>query len=260
VEKDLANQAKIFGETEDRAAKQVVEIFSDLHNDVDSRLKELFIALETRATYFAKDNYRRNSSDIKRRWNQELDDFDLSGQINELASSLKDELNAQLEELQSSILEQLQFQVGIGDPQTPGDFQFDIDFEEFMRKNVKRGFKVLSGIFAVLFVVPNPIQPFALAGAMLAGFVPQVIDWLLPGAEKRRREAQTALRTQLIKYLKAPRAQVRQQFDVALKQQQSAVAAAISQGHNGNRLVLLSFRDQLDAAVDSLQTHVDALS
>jgi hypothetical protein len=53
---------------------------------------------------------------------------------------------------------------------------------------------------------------------------------------------------------------VAQQFDDALKQQQEAVAQAISQGINSNRLVLLAFRDQLLAAQGTLRSHAKALT
>jgi hypothetical protein len=220
----------------------------------------MFSALDTRATSFANDNYRRNGSDIKWRWKKELESFNLSGQIDGLASWLRAELTAGLDELQSSILEQLQFQSGTVSLRSHLDFQFNIGFEEFMRQNVKLGFKALAGVFAVLLLFPNPIQPFAWAGALLAGFAPQLIDWLVPGAENRRREAQAALKTQLLESLEEPRAQAVQQFDNALMRQQDAVAQVVSQGLNGNRQVLLGFCDQVLKAKYALDNHASALS
>lgn len=260
LEADLGTQARIFGETEESATQQVQELFADLRTEVRNRLQELFSSLETCATIFANDMYRRSGPEIERRWKEELERFDLTGQIKELASWLKAELTAKLEELQNTILEQLQFQVGTVGMRSRFDFQFDIGFEESMRQNVKLGFKVLAGIFGLLMVIPNPIQPFAWAGALLAGFAPQLVDWLVPGADKRRREAQSALRSQLLASLVEPRAQVAQQFDDALKQQQEAVAQAISQGLNSNRLVLLAFRDQLLAAQGTLRSQANALA
>jgi GTP-binding protein EngB required for normal cell division len=260
LEADLGTQARIFGETEERATQQVQEIFAGLRSEVRNRLQELFGSLETCATIFANDTYRRSGPEIERRWKEELERFDLTGQINELATWLKAELTAKLEALQSTILEQLQFQVGTVGMQSRFDFQFDIGFEEFMRQNVNIGSKVIAVIFTVLMTFPNPIQPFAWAGALLSGFAPQLVDWLVPGADKRRREAQNALKSQLLDSLVEPRAQVAQQFDDALKQQQEAVAQAISQGLNSNRLVLLAFREQLLAAQGTLRSHANALA
>jgi hypothetical protein len=138
-----------------------------------------------------------------------------------------------------------QFQVGAATLHSRVEFDLDIGFEEALRSNVKLGFKILTGIFAVFMFVPSPIQPFAWLGSLLAGFAPMLIDWLIPGGDQRRREAQKALKEKLLESLQNTRLNVAQQFDEAIRSQRDQVAAAIAQGLGGSRTALLAFRDQL---------------
>ena len=72
-----------------------------------------------------------------------------------------------------------------------------------------------------------------------------LIDWLIPGGDQRRREAQKALKEKLLESLQNTRLNVAQQFDEAIRSQRDQVAAAIAQGLGGSRTALLAFRDQL---------------
>ena len=245
LEASLANQARVFQETQDSTAKQVQEIFADLQREVRNRIEAIFQALDVCATSFSADNYRRNGKEIERLWKAELEHFGLASQVDDLAAWLKEELAMRLDALQDDIRDRLQFQVGAATLHSRVEFDLDIGFEEALRSNVKLGFKILTGIFAVFMFVPSPIQPFAWLGSLLAGFAPMLIDWLIPGGDQRRREAQKALKEKLLESLQNTRLNVAQQFVEAIRSQRDQVAAAIAQGLGGSRTALLAFRDQL---------------
>ena len=245
LETSLANQARVFQETQNSSVKQVQEIFADLQREVRNRIEAIFQALDVCATSFSVDNYRSNGKEIERRWKAELERFGLASQVDDLAAWLKEELAMRLDALQEDIRERLLFQVGAASLRCRLEFELDIGFEEAMRSNVKLGFKILTGIFAVFMIVPSPIQPFAWLGSLLAGFAPMLMDWLIPGGDQRRREAQIALKEKLLESLQNPRVNLAQQFDEALRSQRDQVAEAIAQGLGGSRTALLTFRDQL---------------
>jgi GTP-binding protein EngB required for normal cell division len=245
LEASLANQARVFQETQDSTAKQVQEIFADLKREVRNRIQAIFQALDVRATSFSADNYRRNGKEIERRWKAELERFGLTSQVDDLTAWLKEELAMRLDALQNDIRDRLQFQVGAATLHSRLEFDLDIGFEEALRSNVKLGFKILSGVFAVFMFVPSPIQPFAWLGSLLAGFAPMLMDWLIPGGDQRRREAQRALKDKLLESLQNPRANMAQQFDEAISNQRDQVAAAIAQALGGSSAALLAFREQL---------------
>lgn len=245
LEASLANQARVFQETQDSTAKQVQEIFADLKREVRNRIQAIFQALDVRATSFSADNYRRNGKEIERRWKAELERFGLTSQVDDLTAWLKEELAMRLDALQNDIRDRLQFQVGAATLHSRLEFDLDIGFEEALRSNVKLGFKILSGVFAVFMFVPSPIQPFAWLGSLLAGFAPMLMDWLIPGGDQRRREAQRALKEKLLESLQNPRANMAQQFDEAISNQRDQVAAAIAQALGGSSAALLAFREQL---------------
>ncbi len=245
LETSLANQARVFLETQNSTAKQVQEIFADLQREVRNRIEAIFQALDVCATSFSADNYRRNGKEIERRWKAELDRFGLACRVDDLAAWLKEELAMRLDALQDDIRDRLQFQVGAATLHSRLEFDLDIGFEEALRSNVKLGFKILTGIFAIFMFVPSPIQPFAWLGSLLAGFAPMLMDWLIPGGDQRRREAQRALKEKLLESLQNPRANLAQQFDEAIRSQRDQVAAAIAQGLGGSRAALLAFREQL---------------
>lgn len=245
LETSLANQARVFLETQNSTAKQVQEIFADLQREVRNRIEAIFQALDVCATSFSADNYRRNGKQIERLWRAELERFGLTSQVDDLAVWLKEELAMRLDALQNDIRDRLQFQVGAARLHSRLEFELDIGFEEALRSNVKLGFKILSGIFAALMFIPSPIQPFAWLGGLLAGFAPMLLDQLIPGGDQRRREAQRALRGKLLESLQTPRVQIAQQFDEAIRSQRDQVSEAIAQGLGGSRTALLAFREQL---------------
>jgi GTP-binding protein EngB required for normal cell division len=245
LEASLSNQARVFQEAQNSSAKQVLEIFADLQREVHNRIEAIFQALDVCVTSFSADNYRSNGKEVERRWKAELERFGLSSRVDDLAAWLKEELAIRLDALQNDIRDRLQFQVGAATLRSRLEFDLDIGFEEALRSNVKLGFKILSGFMAVLMFIPSPIQPFAWLGSLLAGFAPMLMDWFIPGADQRRREAQSALKNKLLESLRTPRAQISQQFDEALWSQRDQVAAAIAQGLGGSRTALLAFREQL---------------
>jgi hypothetical protein len=72
-----------------------------------------------------------------------------------------------------------------------------------------------------------------------------LMDWLIPGGDQRRREAQRALKDKLLESLQNPRANMAQQFDEAISNQRDQVAAAIAQALGGSSAALLAFRERL---------------
>jgi tRNA U34 5-carboxymethylaminomethyl modifying GTPase MnmE/TrmE len=256
----LQEQAKVFGNTEESALKQVAEIFSDLERSLMGRLDELFKKLEAEVTTFSNDNFRRNSSEIERRWRKALERFDLNKKLEDELTWLKTELASRLEELQADILARLQFQTGTVRFKHRVDFSFDLEFEEALRRNVNLGFKVLSGALAIAMVALGLVSwPVSLAVAIV-GFIPAILDWILPNAEARRQEAKNNLKTKLLETLEEPRAQITSQFQDILSQVRDQVSAALQQSLGGSRLALLAFHEQLQKTQTDLQQQAQRLS
>jgi len=256
----LQEQAKVFGVTEESALKQVVEIFVDLDRSLMGRLDDLFKKLEAEATTFSNDNYRKNGSEIERRWRQVLERFDLNKKLEDELTWLKTELASRLDELQADILARLQFQAGTVSFKHRVDFSFDIGFEEALRRNVTLGFKVLSGALAIAVVALGLVSwPVSLAVAIV-GFIPAIFDWILPNAEARRQEAKNNLKKKLLETLEEPRAQITSQFQDILSQVRDQVSAALQQSLGGSRLALLAFHDQLQKTQTELQQQAQRLS
>lgn len=256
----LQEQATVFGNTEESALKQVAEIFGDLERSLMGRLDELFKKLEAEATTFSNDNFRRNGSEIERRWRKALERFDLNKKLEDELTWLKTELACRLEELQADILARLQFQTGTVRFKHRVDFSFDLEFEEALRRNVNLGFKVLSGALAIAIVALGLVSwPFSLAVAII-GFIPAIFDWFLPNAEARRQEAKNNLKTKLLETLEEPRAQITSQFQDILSQVRDQVSAALQQSLGGSRLALLAFHEQLQKTQTDLQQQAQRLS
>lgn len=256
----LQDQAKVFGNTEESALKQVAEIFGDLDRSLMGRLDELFKKLEAEATTFSNDNFRRNGSEIERRWRKALERFALNKKLEDELMWLKTELASRLEELQADILARLQFQAGTVNLKHRVDFSFDIGSEESFRRNVNLGFTVLSGALAIAMVALGLVGwPASLAVAFV-GFIPSILDWFLPNAEARRQEAKNNLKIKLLETLEVPRAQITSQFQDILSQVRDQVSAALQQSLGGSRLALLAFHEQLQKTQNDLQQQAQRLS
>ncbi len=256
----LQDQAKTFGNTEESALKQVAEIFGDLDRSLMGRLDELFKKLEAEATTFSNDNFRRNGSEIERRWRKALERFDLNKKLEDELTWLKSEMAEKLNELQADILARLQFQAGAVNMRHRLEFGFDIEFEESLRSNLRLGFKVAGlAIGVVGFVLGIAAWPVGLlAGAI--GFLPAIIDHFSPNREDRRRKARNDLESKLLEMLKNPRSQVLDQFQDILSQARDQVSAALQQSLGGSRLALLAFHDQLQKTQTDLQQQAQRLS
>ena len=240
--------------------KQVAEIFDDLDRTLLGRLDDLFKKLESEATTFANDNFRRNGSEIERRWRKKLENFDLNAKLEDELTWLKAELASRLEELQADILARLQFQAGTVNLKHRMDFSFDIEFEEALRRNVTLGFKVLSGVMAIAMVALGLVSWPATLAVAVVGLFPTILDWILPNAEARRQEAKNNLKQKLLATLKEPREQITAQFADILKQVRDQVSAALHQSLGGSRLALEAFHDQLLKTQDDLQQQAQRLS
>lgn len=256
----LQDQAKVFGNTEESALKQVAEIFSDLDRSLMGRLDDLFKKLEAEATTFSNDNFRRNGSEIERRWRKALERFDLNKKLEDELTWLKTELASRLEELQADILARLQFQAGTVSFKHRVDFSFDIGFEEALRRNVNLGFKVLSGALAIAVVALGLVSWPASLAVAIVGFIPAILDWILPNAEARRQEAKNNLKKKLLQTLEEPRAQITSQFQDILSQVQDQVSTALQHSLGGSRLALLAFHDQLQKTQTDLQQQAQRLT
>ncbi|WP_411869217.1 GTPase [Vulcanococcus limneticus] len=241
----LQSQASVFAGTEESAMRQVADIFEDLSRTLLGRLDDLFKRLEAEATTFANDNFRRNGSEIERRWRKTLERFSLNDKLEDELTWLKSDLAARLEELQADILARLQFQAGTVNLKHRMDFSFDIGFEEALRRNVSLGFKVLSGAMAIAMVALGLVSWPATLALAVVGFIPAILDWILPNAEARRQEAKNSLKQKLLGTFKEPREQIRAQFVDILKQVRDQVSAALHQSLGGSRLAMEAFHDQL---------------
>jgi GTP-binding protein EngB required for normal cell division len=256
----LQDQAKVFGNTEESALKQVAEIFGDLDRSLIGRLDELFKKLEAEATTFSNDNFRRNGSEIERRWRRALERFDLNKKLEDELTWLKSEMAEKLNELQADILARLQFQAGAVNMRHRLEFGFDIEFEESLRSNLRLGFKVAGlAIGVVGFVLGIAAWPVGLL-AVAIGFVPAIIDHFSPNREDRRRKARNDLESKLLEMLKNPRSQVLDQFQDILSQARDQVSDALQQSLGGSRLALLAFHDQLQKTQTDLQQQAQRLS
>jgi tRNA U34 5-carboxymethylaminomethyl modifying GTPase MnmE/TrmE len=256
----LQEQAKVFGNTEESSLKQVDEIFVDLDRSLMGRIDELFRKLETEVTTFSNDNYRRNGSEIERRWRKQLESFDLNKKLEDELTWLKTELASRLDELQEDIFARLQFQAGTVSFKHRVEFRFDLEVEEALRRNVTLGFKVLSGALAIAVVALGLVSwPVSLAVAIV-GFIPAIFDWILPNAEARRQEAKNNLKKKLLETLEEPRAQIRSQFQDILFQIRDQVTTALQQSLGGSRHALLAFHDQLQTTQNHLQQQAQRLS
>ncbi len=256
----LQKQAKVFENTEESSLKQVDEIFVDLDRSLKGRIDELFRKLETEVTTFSNDNYRRNGSEIERRWRKQLESFDLNKKLEDELTWLKTELASRLDELQEDIFARLQFQAGIVSFKHRVEFHFDLEFEEALRRNVTLGFKVLGGALPIALVALGLVSwPVSLAVAIV-GFIPAIFDWILPNAEARRQEAKNNLKKKLLETLEEPRAQISGQFQNILFQIRDQVTTALQQSLGGSRLALLAFHDQLQTTQNDLQQQAQRLS
>lgn len=256
----LQDQAKAFGNTEESALKQVAEIFGDLDRSLMGRLDELFKKLEAEATTFSNDNFRRNGSEIERRWRKALERFDLNKKLEDELTWLKSELAEKLNELQADILARLQFQAGAVNMRHRLEFGFDIEFEESLRSNLRLGFKVAGlAIGVVGFVLGIAAWPVGLL-AVAIGFVPAIIDHFSPNREDRRRKARNDLESKLLEMLKSPRSQALGQFQDILSQARDQVSDALQQSLGGSRLALLAFHEQLQKTQNDLQQQAQRLS
>jgi GTP-binding protein EngB required for normal cell division len=256
----LQVQANVFGSTEESALKQVAEIFDDLNRSLTGRIEDLFKKLEAEATTFANDNFRRNGSEIERRWRKKIENFGLNEMLEDELTWLKGELESRLEELQADILARLQFQAGTVNLKHRMDFSFDIGFEEALRRNVTLGFKVLSGAMAIAMLALGLASWPASLAVIFIGFVPTIFDWILPNAEARRQEAKNNLKQKILATLKEPREQVTAQFADILKQVPDQVSVALHQSLGGSRLALEAFHDQLLKTQDDLHQQAQRLS
>lgn len=258
--KTLLAQASVFAGTEDSAMKQVAEIFDDLDRTLLVRVDDLFKKLEAEATTFANDNYRRNGTEIERRWRKKLENFDLNAKLEDELTWLKAELASRLEELQADILSRLQFQTGTVNLKHRMNFGFDIGVEEALRRNVTLGFKVLSGAMAIAMLALGLASWPASLAVIFFGFIPTILDWILPNAEARRKEAKNNLQQKLLATLKEPREKITAQFADILKQVRDQVSAALHQSLGGSRLALEAFHDQLLKTQEDLQQQAQRLS
>ena len=173
------------------------------------RIDELFRKLETEVTTFSNDNYRRNGSEIERRWRKQLESFDLNKKLEDELAWLKTELASRLDELQEDIFARLQFQAGTVSFKHRVEFHFDLEFEEALRRNVTLGFKILSGALAIAVVALGLVSWPASLAVAIVGFVPAIFDWILPNAEARRQEAKNNLKKKLLETLEEPHARSR---------------------------------------------------
>ena len=256
----LQGQATVFGSTEESALKQVAEIFDELNRSLAGRLEDLFKKLEAEATTFTNDNFRGNGSEIERRWRKKLENFGFNEMLEDELTWLKAEMASRLEELQADILSRLQFQAGTVNLKHRMNFSFDIGFEEALRRNVTLGFKVLSGAMAIAMVALGLASWPASLAVIVVGFIPTILDWILPNAEARRQEAKNNLKQKILATLKEPREQVTAQFADILKQVRDQVSAALHQSLGGSRMALEAFHVQLLKTQDDLQQQAQRLS
>ncbi|MCP9793324.1 50S ribosome-binding GTPase [Vulcanococcus limneticus Candia 3F8] len=256
----LQEQAKVFGNTEESALKQVAEIFGDLERSLMGRLDELFKKLEAEATTFSNDNFRRNGSEIERRWRKALERFDLNKKLEGEMECLKTELASRLEDLQADILARLQFQAGTVSFKHGVDFGFDIEFEENLRRNIKLGFQLLSSALSIAMLWLGPAGWVVSAALVIANLLPSLFESFLPDAEERRQKAKASLKRKLLEGFSEPRSQISTQVNSILKQLRDQVTAALQQSLGGSQLALLAFHDQLQKTQTDLQQQAQRLS
>ncbi len=256
----LHDQAKVFGNTEESALKQVAEIFSDLDRSLMGRLDDLFKKLEAEATTFSNDNFRRNGSEIERRWRKALERFDLNKKLEDELTWLKTELASRLEDLQADILARLQFQAGSVSFKHGVDFGFNIEFEENLRRNIKLGFQLLSGALSIAMLALGPAGWVVSAVLVAVNLLPSLFESFLPYAEERRQKARASLKRKLLEGFAEPRSQITTQFNSILKQVCDQVSAALQQSLGGSRLALLAFHEQLQKTQNDLQQQAQRLS
>ena len=253
----LQTQASIFSSTEDNAIKQIDEIFADLNRSMKSRLDELFQQLEGEATTFTNDHYRKSGSEIEKRWRKVLERFNLKQRVEDELNWFKNELSARLEELQNDIFSRLQFQAGTINLKQRLNFEFDVNHEEAIRRNINLGFKVLASVLGIAAMVS--LGPAGLIAATVVGFLPSILDWVLPNAAERRQQARNKLKQALLGTFAEPRAQVSGQFEASLKQAQDQVSTALKQSLRGIRLGLEAFHDKLLKSKQDLQHQAQRL-
>lgn len=259
VEQSLLKQASIFGETEESSTKKVVEIFTDLNRSLRIRIEDIFKKLEVEAKFFSADHYRRSGTEIERRWQKVLESFNLSGKVDDEVTWLKSELIERIEELQQDIHAKLQFQVGTISLQHRLAFDFDITSEEVFRRYMNISIKLLAGFLGpALWALGAVAWPVSLA-IFAASMIPAALDWLLPNAQERRREAQNTLKIKLLEGLKEPRIRIDQQFEEILQQQHDQVSTALHQGLGGSSAALLAFQKQLVVTCDELHRQAQRL-
>lgn len=258
IAQTLQTQASIFASTEENAIKQIDEIFADLKRSMTSRIDELFQRLEGEATTFSNDHYRKSGSEIEKRWRNVLEKFNLKQRIEDELEWLKIELEDRLEELQNDIHSRLQFQTIAIKSSQQINFGFDINLEETVRRNINLGFKVLGGVLGIAAMVG--LGPAGWIAAAVVGYIPNLLDWVLPNAADRRKQAKKNLKQKLLETFTEPRTQISSQFEASLKNAQDQISSALKQSLEGSRLGLEGFHTKLLKAKENLQQQALHLS
>jgi len=258
LQRQLDLQAKVFGDTKASAEKQVWEIFAELHPVARERVDELFAPLELAAQRFSSQHFKKNAKQLECLWREEIERADLPAHVKDLVNWLKAELAERLQKLQEYIQERLKFQAQTLtlNIEIRLEFSFDIDFDEAIRRNVNLGFKILAGVLGFVGLFTGGTALLILP--VVIAFLPDVFDWLIPGADKQK--AQQALKQELLKTLNEPKAKLAEQLEQLLREQCDELASAITQGLGGSEAALLAFSSQIERCSRQIERQAQTLS
>ena len=256
LEQQLNEQANIFRDTQDGAKKRVAEIFEEQNSAVSEKVEALFTPLELAAARFSSQHFKKNSKELERLWKEEVEKARLDESLEHLLDEIKLNLSERLSELQDDIQERLQFQFETFQLKYKFEFSFDIGFEEFLRKSFNIGFKTLGAILSFAGLFTGGIT-FLIAGAV--ALLPDVVNWFLPGAERRCLEAQKALKQQLLKSLKEPKSKLEKHLIKTLNQKNEEITDSITQGLGSSEATLHIFSKSIECCWTNVEKHAQIL-
>ena len=260
LHQQLSEQARVFADAETSAVKSVVEIFEDTRRFAAIKAAALFTPLELEAQRFSKTHFKKNGQELEHLWKQEIEKAKLTTQTNALMADLKAQIVERLQQLQEDLQDRLRFQMQTIRMRDKLDFNIDIGFEETMRKSIKIGFIFIGGIAGMMAFVFPPFAFLWVAGGVLLGKLPDLIDNFIPGKEDRRREAQEKLCNLLQKAIKEQKDPFIKALDESLITQCDQLAASFGLALGSSKAALLAFAEQIDHCQQQISLQASTLN
>jgi len=239
-------QAELIANQRERLKQEFSEALSDVQADLKVKIQGVFSELRQSLEAFATDHWESSAEDIQKAWAVKLKQHELNQQLENLVQAAQSDLEHRTQETLEEIGTELELLSNFKTTAT----SFKTENQKFFEQH-KEFVALGAAVLSVAACIPPlaPIAPLLLG----ASFVLGVFAKTLKGKAKRRSEAVSSIRSQLIEQLSSHEKQVLDQTHEQLEKCSQTIAASVDD-------YFRQLSDGLNKIAICLQTTGSALS